>query len=67
MPEFINLPNFYHDSEILNNVDLPEEDQTLQIQRTLKKTEKIQKSVFSLEDSEEIRKRRKQPTIQKKQ
>ncbi|BAO07789.1 MULTISPECIES: hypothetical protein [Enterococcus] len=67
MPEFINLPNFYHDSEILNNVDLPEEDQTLQIQRTLKETEKIQKSVFSLEDSEEIRKRRKQPTIQKKQ
>lgn len=66
MPEFINLPNFYHDSEILNNVDLPEEDQTLQIQRTLKETEKIQKSVFSLEDSEEIRKRRKQPTIQKK-
>ncbi|WP_375148256.1 hypothetical protein [Enterococcus mundtii] len=26
MPEIYNLPNFYHDSEILNNVDLPEED-----------------------------------------
>ena len=67
MPEFINLPNFCHDSEILNNVDLPEEDQTLQIQRTLKETEKIQKSVSSLEDSEEKRKRRKQPTFQKEQ
>ena len=67
MPEFINLPNFYHDSEILNNFDLPEEDQSLQIQRTLKETEKIQKSVSSLEDSEEKRKRRKQPTFQKEQ
>ncbi|AZP93460.1 hypothetical protein B834_66 [Enterococcus mundtii 1A] len=67
MPEFINLPNFCHDSEILNNVDLPEEDQALQIQRTLKETEKIQKSVSSLEDSEEKRKRRKQPTFQKEQ
>lgn len=67
MSEFINLPNFYHDSEILNNVDLPEEDQSLQIQRTLKETEKIQKSVSSLEDSEEKRKRRKQPIFQKEQ
>ncbi|WP_019723440.1 hypothetical protein [Enterococcus mundtii] len=67
MPEFINLPNFYHDSEILNNVDILEEDQSLQIQRTLKETEKIQKSVSSLEDSEEKRKRRKQPTFQKEQ
>ncbi|WP_301358025.1 hypothetical protein [Enterococcus spodopteracolus] len=67
MPEFINLPNFCHDSEILNNVDLPEEDQALQIQRTLKETEKIQKSVSFLEDSEEKRKRRKQPTFQKEQ
>ena len=65
MPEFINLTNFYHDSEILNNVDLPEENQSLQIQRTLKETEKIQKSVFSLEDSEEKRKRRKPSTFQK--
>ncbi|MGM0172098.1 hypothetical protein IGJ39_002204 [Enterococcus sp. AZ140] len=38
MPEFINLPNFYHDSEILNSVDLSEENKSLQIQRTLKET-----------------------------
>ena len=43
--------------KFLNNVDLPEEDQSLQIQRTLKETEKIQKNPFLLlEDSEEKRK-----------
>ena len=66
MPEFINLPNFYHDSEILNNVDLPEEDQSLQIQRTLKETEKIQKSVSSLEDSEEKKKKKKTTDLSKR-
>ena len=65
MPEFVNTPNFYQDSDILSKINLPKEESVLQVQRTLQETQKIQKSIFNLEDSEEKRKKRDQKTYQK--
>ncbi|AGS77110.1 hypothetical protein EFAU085_p2070 (plasmid) [Enterococcus faecium Aus0085] len=53
MPEFVNTPNFYQDSDILSKINLPKEESALQVQRTLQETQKIQKSISNLEDSEE--------------
>ncbi|BDP62091.1 hypothetical protein EfmJHP38_30290 (plasmid) [Enterococcus faecium] len=44
MPEFVNTPNFYQDSDILSKINLPKEESALQVQRTLQETQKIQKS-----------------------
>ncbi|XIK60709.1 hypothetical protein N8B15_16000 (plasmid) [Enterococcus faecium] len=66
MPEFVNTPNFYQDSDILSKINLPKEESALQVQRTLQETQKIQKSISNLEDSEEKRKKRDQKTYQKK-
>ncbi|WP_194849709.1 hypothetical protein [Enterococcus faecium] len=57
MPEFVNTPNFYQDSDILSKINLPKEESALQVQRTLQETQKIQKSISNLEDSEEKRKK----------
>ncbi|EOY2583397.1 hypothetical protein ACP28O_002640 [Enterococcus faecium] len=65
MPEFVNTPNFYKDSDILSKINLPKEESVLQVQRTLQETQKIQKSISNLEDSEEKRKKRDQKTYQK--
>ncbi|HAP6259341.1 TPA: hypothetical protein IXH15_002808, partial [Enterococcus faecium] len=65
MPEFVNTPNFYQDSDILSKINLPKEESALQVQRTLQETQKIQKSISNLEDSEEKRKKRDQKTYQK--
>ncbi|HFQ3340717.1 TPA: hypothetical protein ACGU8K_002816 [Enterococcus faecium] len=65
MPEFVNTPNFYQDSDILSKINLPKEESVLQVQRTLQETQKIQKSISNLEDSEEKRKKRDQKTYQK--
>jgi len=65
MPEFVNTPNFYQDSDILSKINLPKEESALQVQRTLQDTQKIQKSISNLEDSEEKRKKRDQKTYQK--
>ncbi len=65
MPEFVNTPNFYQDSDILSKINLPKEESVLQVQRTLQETKKIQKSISNLEDSEEKRKKRDQKTYQK--
>ncbi|NTP26618.1 hypothetical protein HQ817_15000 [Enterococcus faecium] len=65
MPEFGNTPNFYQDSDILSKINLPKEESALQVQRTLQETQKIQKSISNLEDSEEKRKKRDQKTYQK--
>ena len=65
MPEFVNTPNFYQDSDILSKINLPKEESALQVQRTLQETQKIQKSNSNLEDSEEKRKKRDQKTYQK--
>ena len=65
MPEFVNTPNFYQDSDILSKINLPKEESALQVQRTLQETQKIQKSISKLEDSEEKRKKRDQKTYQK--
>lgn len=65
MPEFVTTPNFYQDSDILNKINLPKEESALQVQRTLQETQKIQKSISNLEDSEEKRKKRDQKTYQK--
>ncbi|EMW5925910.1 hypothetical protein AAFD40_001911 [Enterococcus faecium] len=65
MPEFVNTPNFYQDSDILSKINLPKEESSLQVQRTLQETQKIQKSISNLEDSEEKRKKRDQKTYQK--
>ena len=62
MPEFVNTPNFYQDSDILSKINLPKEESALQVQRTLQET---QKSISNLEDSEEKRKKRDQKTYQK--
>lgn len=58
MPEFVNTPNFYQDSDILSKINLPKEESALQVQRTLQETQKIQKSISNLEDSEEKEKKR---------
>ena len=65
MPEFVNTPNFYQDSDILSKINLPKEESALQVQRTLQETQKIQKSISNLEDSEEKRKKRDQKTYKK--
>lgn len=65
MPEFVNTPNFYQDSDILSKINLPKEESALQVQRTLQETQKIQKSISNLEDSEEKRKKKDQKTYQK--
>lgn len=65
MPEFVNTPNFYQDSDILSKINLPKEESALQVQRTLQEKQKIQKSISNLEDSEEKRKKRDQKTYQK--
>ena len=65
MPEFVNTPNFYQDSDILSKINLPKEESALQVQRTLQETQKIQKSISNLEDSEEKRKKRDQKPYQK--
>ncbi|NTM38552.1 hypothetical protein HQ724_14625 [Enterococcus faecium] len=65
MPEFVNTPNFYQDSDILSKINLPKEESALQVQRTLQETQKIKKSISNLEDSEEKRKKRDQKTYQK--
>ena len=65
MPEFVNTPNFYQDSDIISKINLPKEESALQVQRTLQETQKIQKSISNLEDSEEKRKKRDQKTYQK--
>ncbi|MGN3273519.1 hypothetical protein ACTFX4_15115 [Enterococcus faecium] len=65
MPEFVNTPNFYQDSDILSKINLPKEESALQVQRTLQETQKIQKSISNLEDSEEKRKKGDQKTYQK--
>ncbi|XIK51797.1 hypothetical protein N8C47_14385 (plasmid) [Enterococcus faecium] len=65
MPEFVNTPNFYQDSDILSKINLPKEESALQVQRTLQETQKIQKSISNLEDSEEKKKKRDQKTYQK--
>ncbi|NTN39834.1 hypothetical protein HQ758_11580 [Enterococcus faecium] len=65
MPEFVNTPNFYQDSDILSKINLPKEESALQVQRTLQETQKIQKSISNQEDSEEKRKKRDQKTYQK--
>ena len=65
MPEFVNTPNFYQDSDILSKINLLKEESALQVQRTLQETQKIQKSISNLEDSEEKRKKRDQKTYQK--
>ncbi|WP_338368050.1 hypothetical protein [Enterococcus faecium] len=65
MPEFVNTPNFYQDSDILSKINLPKEEAALQVQRTLQETQKIKKSMSNLEDSEEKRKKRDQKTYQK--
>ena len=65
MPEFVNTPNFYQDSDILSKINLPKEESALQVQRTLQETQKIQKSISNLEDYEEKRKKRDQKTYQK--
>ncbi|EPI26456.1 MULTISPECIES: hypothetical protein [Enterococcus] len=65
MPEFVTTPNFYQDSDILSKINLPKEESALQVQRTLQETQKIQKSISNLEDSEEKRKKRDQKTYQK--
>ncbi|BDP85874.1 hypothetical protein EfmAA610_30840 (plasmid) [Enterococcus faecium] len=49
MPEFVNTPNFYQDSEpnfyqdsdILSKINLPKEESALQVQRTLQETQKF--------------------------
>nr|WP_232044190.1 hypothetical protein [Enterococcus faecium] len=61
----MNTPNFYQDSDILSKINLPKEESALQVQRTLQETQKIQKSISNLEDSEEKRKKRDQKTYQK--
>ena len=35
MPEFVNAPNFYQTSDILSKINLPKEEASLQVQRTL--------------------------------
>ncbi|MGQ4068855.1 hypothetical protein [Enterococcus mundtii] len=65
MPEFVNAPNFYQNSDILDKIDLPKEDQSSQIQKTLQETKRMQKTVSNIEDSEEKRRKREQKTHQK--
>ena len=65
MPEFVNAPNFYQNSDILSKINLPKEESFLQVQRTLQETQKIQKSISNLEYSEEKRKKRDTKTYQK--
>ncbi len=66
MPEFVTTPNFYQDSDILSKINLPKEESALQVQRTLQETQKIQKSISNLEDSEEKRKKETKKHIKKK-
>ncbi|EOC6286024.1 hypothetical protein ACI6DY_002486 [Enterococcus faecium] len=66
MPEFVNTPNFYQDSDILSKINLPKEESALQVQRTLQETQKIQKSISNLEDSEEKRKKKRPKNISKR-
>ncbi|NTO89171.1 hypothetical protein HT101_15010 [Enterococcus faecium] len=65
MPEFVNTPNFYQDSDILSKINLPKEESALQVQRTLQEKQKNQKTISKLEDTEEKRKKRDQKTYQK--
>ncbi|XIL04712.1 hypothetical protein N8B48_15400 (plasmid) [Enterococcus faecium] len=66
MPEFVNTPNFYQDSDILSKINLPKEESALQVQRTLQETQKIQKSISNLEDSEEKREKKRPKNISKR-
>ncbi|BDP82665.1 hypothetical protein EfmAA290_33410 (plasmid) [Enterococcus faecium] len=56
MPEFVNTPNFYQDSDILSKINLPKETGDT----------KIQKSISNLEDSEEKEKKETKKHIKKK-
>lgn len=63
MPEIINMPNNYQNSDILNKISLPKEEQS--IQKTLDETRKLQKNISGLEDSEEKKRKREDKKIQK--
>ena len=63
MPEIVNIPNNYQDSDIFNKISLPKEEQSAQ--RTLDETKKLQKTVSGLEDSEEKRRKREDKQVQK--
>lgn len=63
MPEIVNMPNNYQNSDILNKINLPKEEQS--IQKTLDETRKLQKNVSGLEDSEEKRRKKEDKQIQK--
>lgn len=63
MPELVNMPNNYQNSDILDKIIFPKEEQS--IQKTLDETRKLQKNVSGLEDSEEKRRKRKNSQIQK--
>lgn len=63
MPELVNMPNHYQNSDILDKITFPKEEQS--IQKTLDETRKLQKNISGLEDSEEKRRKRKNSQIQK--
>ncbi|MCH1976534.1 hypothetical protein MCG01_05235 [Enterococcus hirae] len=65
MPEFVNLPNSYQNSDILSEINLPKEQSMAQIQQTLNKTKEIQKELSNMEDSEEKRRKNEQKQFQK--
>lgn len=63
MGEIVNVPNNYGNSDILNKISLPKTDQM--VQKNLDETRKLQKSVSTIEDSEEKKKKRKNEQVQK--
>ncbi|MDT6891956.1 hypothetical protein NNO65_01875 [Enterococcus faecium] len=66
MPEFVNTPNFYQDSDILSKINLPKRRISFTSSANFTgDTKKFKKSISNLEDSEEKRKKRDQKTYQK--
>ncbi|MGL9969189.1 hypothetical protein [Enterococcus sp. DIV1420a] len=63
MPEIVNMPNNYQDSDIFNKISLPKDQQS--IQKTLDETRKLQKNVSNIDDSEEKKRKREDKKIQK--
>lgn len=63
MGEIVNIPNNYQNSDILNKISLPKDEQT--VKNNLDETKRLQKTVSNIEDSEEKRKKKKSDQVQK--
>ncbi|BDP75663.1 hypothetical protein EfmAA96_34480 (plasmid) [Enterococcus faecium] len=55
MPEFVNTPNFYQDSDILSKINLPKEESALQVQINLPKEESALQVQRTLQETQKFK------------